>query len=900
MPEPENRPDPDALLKQVQAEERREGRGRLKVFFGFAPGVGKTYRMLQVARDLVSAGQKDVVVGMVETHGRYDTASLLLGLELLPRRQLPYRGKVLEEFDLDAALARRPKLLLLDELAHSNAQGSRHPKRWQDAQELLDAGIDVCTTLNVQHVESLNDVVEQITHVQVRETVPDSFLERADELELVDIAPEELLQRLREGKVYLPEQAARAVDHFFQRGNLLALRELALRRTAERVDADVRAFREAHGVETTWAAGERILVCVGPSPGSERLVRAARRLAAGLRAPWVAAAVEETGRAPLSDTDRDVVEGHLRLAESLGAEIARLSGPRAGEPLLAFARKEDVTRIVIGKPGRRSWREWWGGSLLDEVVRGSGAIDIQVIGGEEGLPPGRAGQRPLRSGATPGAYAMAALLVGATTGLAGLATAVLRIPDAQMLYLAAVMVAAMFFGRGPSVLAAALSVAAYDFFFVPPAMTFAVSDVRYLLTFGMMFGIGILLGSLTLRLRRAEQSAVHREERTAGLYAVSRELGSALDLEAVARASAYRAQVTFDTAVALVLPGPEGALAVRAASPDGTTLDAAELAVARWSQENGRPAGAGTDTLPGATVTCVPLRLGARTDGVLALRPRSGEGLTLEQRDFLGAFARQIAFAMERVRLSDEARQVALRARAEELRSALLSSVSHDLRTPLAAITGSAAVLREQAGLSPAVRDELLETIEKEAERLERLVANLLDMTRLEAGSVEPRREWVPVLEVVGTALARVERALEGRPVKVEVADDFPLLSVDPILLQQLLVNLLENAARYTPQGSAVEVAATREGGSLVVEVSDRGPGIPPGEEEHIFERFQRGSGQGVPGAGLGLAIARAIAQVHRGQLSGANRPGGGASFRLVLPQREAPPAAQSAGEAGP
>ena len=890
MATPAERPDPDALLRRVQAEERRERRARLKIFFGFAPGVGKTYRMLQVARELVTQGL-DVVVGAVDTHGRYDTASLILGLELLPKRTLPYRGRVLEEFDLDAALARRPALLLLDEMAHSNAPGSRHAKRWQDAMELLEAGVDVYTTLNVQHVESLNDVVEQITRVQVRETVPDSVLDRADEIELVDIAPEELLQRLRDGKVYLPEQAERALEHFFQRGNLLALRELALRRMADRVDADVLAYREEQGVQATWPTAERILVCVGSSPGGARLVRAAARMAAGLRAPWVAATVEPTAKTPMGEEDRERLDGYLRLADTLGAETARLSGTSVAAALLAYARKHNVTRIVIGKPGGSRWRELLRGSVLDEVVRGSGDIEVHAISGEPEpeREPRAPGGAALRAARWP--YAWSALLVAATTGLAMAASSLLGVPDPQMLYLLAVMVAAIWFGRGPSVLAAALSVAVYDFFFVPPAYTFAVADARYVLTFAMMFGVGLVVSSLALRLRRAEQSAVLREERTAALHTLGRELGSALHLEAVAAVAAGRGMVTFGTPVAVLIPDGQD-LPVRAASPFGYALGAAELAVARWTLEHGRLAGSGTDTLPGSAVTCAPLRLGSQTLGVLALRPAAPGPLATEQRDFLVAFARQVAFALERVRLAGQARQAALRARTEELRSSLLSSVSHDLRTPIAAILGAAGTLRGEAGLDERVRRDLLDAVCEEAERLERLVSNLLDMTRLDSGTVTPKREWIPLEEIVGAALSRMEKLLGRRAVATSIPADFPLLSVDPVLLEQLFVNLLENAVRYAGAESPIEIRAEQEGGSLVIEVADGGPGIPAGMEERIFERFQRGTHAGVVGAGLGLPIARAIAEVHGGRLTAANRPGGGAAFRLTLPLVKQPPLA--------
>jgi two-component system sensor histidine kinase KdpD len=887
---PSDRPDPDALLARLAADEARERRTRFKIFFGFAPGVGKTYRMLQVARDLVAEGV-DVVIGAVETHGRYDTAGLALGLEVLPRRPLPHRGRVLDEFDLDAALARRPKILLLDELAHTNAPGSRHEKRWQDALELLAAGIEVYTTLNVQHVESLNDVVAQITHVQVRETVPDSVLERADEIELVDVAPEELLVRLREGKVYFPEQAALAREHFFKHGNLLALRELALRRMAERVDADVLAFRQAQGVDRAWATAERLLVCVGPAPDSARIVRAGRRIAAGLRAPWIAATVEATGSAPLSEDDRERLEAHLRLAESLDAEVVRLSGVSVPEAVLEFARRRNVTRIVLGKPRHSRWRDRLRGSLVDEIIRGSGDIEVHVLSGADETASRRA-PAPGREPAPPAReYARAAAIIAATTGAAAFVRAAVDAPDVEMLFLLGVMVVALTSGRRASILAAVLAVGAYDFFFVPPQYTFHVSDARYFLTFAMMLGIGVVIGTLTLRLREQQRAAVVREQRTGALFALSRELGAAGDAAGVAAACVRAVAEAFQCDVAfLAARGREG-LEQLAAAPPASTLGTSDQAVAQWVLEHGRPGGRGTDTLPGESVLCVPLRTSGDVLAVVALRPPRERRLTGEQRELLDALGRQAAVALDRVRLADEARRASVRAKTEELRSGLLSAVSHDLRTPLAAITGAGTLLLEDGAADPALRRELTVTVVEEAERLERLVSNLLDMTRLESGVVEPRREWVPLVEVVGSALGRLERVLGGREVRVEIPDAVPLLSIDPLLVQQLFVNLLENAAKYTPPGSEIAIRAAREGGTLLVDVVDRGPGIPPGEEERVFERFHRAAGPGVRGVGLGLPIARAIAQVHGGRLTAANRPGGGALFRLTLPMLD-PPAA--------
>jgi two-component system sensor histidine kinase KdpD len=880
MRQPE-RPDPDALLARVTAQEQREARTRFKIFFGFAPGVGKTYRMLQVARDLVSEGV-EVVVGAVETHGRYDTAGLMLGLELLPRRQLPYRGRVLEEFDLDAALARRPRLILVDELAHTNAPGSRHEKRWQDVLELLEAGIEVYTTLNVQHVETLNDVVAQITSVRVRETVPDSILDRADEIELVDLPPDELLQRLREGKVYLPDQAAVAREHFFKRGNLLALRELALRRMTERVDADVLAYRAEHGVDVPWRTSERILVCVGPSPDSARLVRAAARIAAGLRAPWVAASVEATTRAPLGDEDRARLESHLRLAESLGAEIARLAGVRVADAILEFARQRNVTRIVLGKPRYPRWRDRLRGSLIDEITRGSGEIEVNVVAGQDReaarRPAAPRAPRPARE------YVRAAGAIAVTTCVAIAARRLVQLPDLEMLYLVGVMATALTTGRGPALVASALAVLSYDFFFVPPPYSLNVSDARYLLTFAMMFGVSVVIGTLTLRLREQQRAAVGRERHTAALYALSRELGSALDEQGVASVCVRAAAEVFDAEAAFLVREGRDDLAVAAALPRETVWSASERAVAQWALEHGRIAGRGTDTLPGEPVLCAPIRSWADVLGVAVVRTAGGRVLGADQRAFLEALTRQAALALERVRLAEEARKAALHAEKEALRSGLLSAVSHDLRTPLATITGAATALRDDGDLPAASRRDLSEAICEEAERLERLVSNLLDMTRLESGAVEPRREWLPLVEVVGGALTRVEKRLTGRPVRTSIPDDLPLVSVDPVLLGQLFINLLENAAKYTPAGTAIEIAARTEGGTLVVDVADEGPGIPLGEEERIFERFHRGGHAGVRGVGLGLPIARAIAQAHGGRLTASTRPGGGAVFRLMLP----------------
>jgi two-component system, OmpR family, sensor histidine kinase KdpD len=888
MTEAAGRADPDVLLKRVNEAESKSVRAKLKIFFGFAPGVGKTYAMLEAARRL-RAGGEDVVVGCVETHGRPETDALLAGLEILPRREVVHRGVVLREFDLEAALARKPAILLLDELAHTNAPGVRHQKRWQDALDLLDAGIEVHTTLNVQHVESLNDVVAQITTVRVRETIPDAVLERADKIELVDLPAEDLLARLREGKVYVPEQAAQALGNFFRRGNLLALREIALRRTADLVDADVRAYREEHGIGATWPAGERIAVGVGPSPSSARLVRAARRMAEGLRAPWTAVWVERP--APYGPEDRERLEKHLRLAESLGADVVRLTGATAAEAILRYAQRHNLTRLIVGKPTHSRLRDLVNGSLVEQLVRGSGGIDVHVISGDSRAAPPSEEDEPKRPSAWPD-YLLAAELVAVATGVAAVADRFLALPDVVMVYLVAIIVTAVRVGRGPSVLAAALSVAGYDFFFVPPRYTFAVSDTRHVLTFAMMFAVGIVLSELTVRLRTQAREARHREAITAALYALAKDLGAATDAGSVAAAIARRASDAFDGSVAVLLAGPDGGLSEAARSGDAV-LDARDLSVARWALAHGRAAGLGSDTLPGARAACVPLSTDGRVLGVMAYLPRvPGRAPDAEQRHLLDALARQGALAIERVGLAADAEAAGLRARTEEMRSSLLSAVSHDLRTPLAAITGAASALTGGApGLDAERRDELAETICEESARLERLVGNLLDMTRLASGAVDVKREWVPVEELVGGVLTRLEDALSGREVKTSVAAGLPLLSVDPVLFEQVLVNLVENAIKHTPPGTPIEIGARALPEGVAIEVADRGAGIPAGSEEVIFEKFRRGPGAGSRGFGLGLAICRGIVEAHRGTITVARRDGGGAVFTVFLPSREDVPA---------
>ena len=882
------RPDPDELLARVREEEQLSARGKLTIFFGFAPGVGKTYTMLEAARGEAEDQKRDVVVGIVETHGRYDTGSLLMGLELLPRRPVEHRGIQLDELDLDAALKRRPQLLLIDELAHMNAPGSRHLKRWQDVDELLGAGIDVFTTLNVQHLETLNDVVAQITGVIVRETVPDAVFDTASEVRVVDLPVDELLERLREGKVYVPQQAARAVDNFFRAGNLIALRELALRRTAERVDAQMRGYKAAHGIEESWHTGERVLVCVSPSPHSARLVRAARRMATSLHAELVGVYVETQASLRLSRPDRERLAQNMRLVESLGGEAVVLRAEDAAVETVRYARKRNATKIVVGKPTRPRWAEVFRSSFLDDIVRKSLEIDVYVISGQPGRdvaasppPP----QEPRRALALTGAAAAVAV-TALCTALGWYGFGQEQLADVVMMYLLGVVVVSMRYGYVPSLLAAVLGVVAFDFFFIPPYYSFAVSDLRHIVTFAVMFFVAVVISHLTKRIRDQADGARGSERRTASLYSISRELGLAPSRDLLLAAADRHLREVFGVRVAVLLPGSDGMLEGAFAEPG--PLDAADKdkGVAEWGWLHQRPAGVGTDTLPSARALFVPLKGARGRVGVLALYPSPETRLgDADDRQLLDTFAGLIGSAVERTQLAEEARRAHLRAATEQLRNSLLSSVSHDLRTPLAVVTGATSALLDEHGpRDEHVRRELLQTAHEEALRLNRLVRNLLDMTRLEAGALKVHEELQPIEEVVGAALGRMEDRLRGREVETRIPADLPLVAFDSALIEQVLINLLENATKYTPAGSPIEVAARAQDGVVEVEVSDRGPGVIPRDAERVFDKFYRAhEGEG-GGVGLGLTICRGIVAAHGGRIWVETRAGGGASFRFTLP----------------
>ncbi len=884
---PDVRPNPDDLLAQVQAEEAEAKRGSLKVFFGYAAGVGKTYSMLENAQRAKAEG-REVVVGYVEPHGRPETEALLSGLEVLPVREYEYRGVTLRDFDVDAALARSPDLILVDELAHTNAVGCRHEKRWQDVEELLEAGINVWTTLNVQHIESLNDVIGQITGVTVRETVPDRAFDLADDLELVDITPEELLLRLKAGKVYVTEQAQRAIQNFFQKSNLTALRELSLRQAARRIHTDVESARREKAAIQPWATAERLLVCVGPSPTTARVIRTARRMAAALDAPWLAVSVDLTGE-PSSTPAKQQVSQHFRLAERLGAETATLAGQNVTDTILDFARSRNVTKILIGKTNQPRWRRLIFGTVVDDVLENSGDIDVYVIHGEEEQTED-APARTTTSPATKLHYFLAFGLVG-LTGLIAYGLRFLHFADAEantvMLFLAAVAWTAFRYGRGPAIFASILAVLVFDFFFVPPFHTFAVADTQYVVTFAAMLTIGLVISTLTSRLRAQIESTRQRERRTSALYELGKQLSSLYGNVFLVGAAGGKIAEMLGGEVAIYLRQPSSSPELAFGHDTTIAKHAVSLPVAQWVIEHDQVAGAGTNTLPNAVALFFPLTGSQGTHGAIAIRAPDAERLLdPEFRRLLDACANQLALALERDQLAIEAANARIQADAEQVRSSLLSSVSHDLKTPLAAIAGASSSLLEASSLDEDTSRQLLETVADEAARLNRLLENILQMSKLEAGAATPNCQWHVLEELVGSALHRTRRELARHEVAVHLPNDLPLLYVDGLLMEQVFVNLFENAARYTPEGTELTIRAALDGKQVRIAISDNGPGLPAGAEERIFDKFYRASStaDGGRGSGLGLAICRAIIKAHSGTIVAANRPGGGAEFVIRLP----------------
>ena len=892
----EARPDPDQLLAHVQAEEARAKRGRLRIFFGSSAGVGKTYAMLEAAHN-VRANGTDVVVGYIEPHGRADTERLLEGLQQLPFLPVSYRGIIRREFDLDAALKRHPAILLVDELAHSNITGGepapRHPKRWQDIQELLDAGINVWTTVNVQHLESLNDLVFQITGVRQRETVPDKVFDEAAEIELIDLPPDDLLARLRAGKVYVADEVATAVERFFRTPNLMALRELALRRVADRVEAAARALPVDRA--RTRLAGDRVLVAVGPDEQAEQLVRAGKRMADALDAAWTVVYVETPELLRLSDAERNRRIDVLRLAESLGAETVTLGGPSPAAVLLEYAQTRNATRVIVGAPKARGWRRWLRQSTPQQLVRQARTFDVIIIAVAEE----RLSHRKPNGGVFPDEdarairwdrYASAAATTAVCTGIAFAMYPRFELSNLVMVYLLGVTVAGLRFGRAPASLTATLNAIAFDFFFVPPRFSLAISDAQYLVTFVVMITIALVIANLMSSVRQQTRVAGARERRTALLYAMSRELVATRGIEALTRVAVSHVAEVFQCQAVVLLPNADGKLSYPRDPPLDRSLHGADLAVAQWVADHGKQAGLGTDTLPAAPALYVPLREGDKPLGVLAVLPSNPRRILLpEQRHLLETFAGQIGLALERAQLAEAAEGARLNAERESLRNTLLASISHDLRTPLSVIAGAGSALAQHGtALDEKTRVTLARSVETKAREMSDLVSNVLDLMRFESGHMVLRRDWQTLDDLVGAAQGNLEAKLAQHHVDVRIPYDLPAVHVDANLIVQVFSNLFDNIAKYTPPGTRVHVSAMLDGNLVRVRVEDEGPGLPVGDPERLFDKFQRGSDEGtVVGVGLGLAICQAIIHAHGGEIEAQRREGGGARFEFTLPAEE-------------
>ena len=886
------RPSPDALVELAHRDEKRAG--RLKIFLGAAPGVGKTYEMLQSAQQRRRDGI-DVVVGVVETHGRAETLALIEGLEVIPRRIVTYKDRTFDEMNLDAVLARRPKLVLVDELAHTNAPESRHPKRYLDVEEIIAAGIDVYTTLNIQHVESLNSVVAQITRIRVRETVPDSILDRADDIEAIDIAPDDLIQRLREGKVYLPKQAERALKNFFSPGNLTALRELTLRRTAQRVDEQLLTHMQAHAIRGPWAAGERILVCVDEDPRCTTLVRYAKRIADRLHASWTAIHIE-TGRSlQLSEAQRDRISEALRLAERLGADPIMIPGDQRhiADDLIGYARSNNVTQIVIGKAKRSRWFEMVNGSVVHELVSRAGNISVHVMAGEEPAADGSKHAKPAASAERVklSPYAFALTMVAGSLGVAEAIQPIFGLQNVDLVFLTAIVGVAVTYGLYPSLLAVVTASLCYNFFFLPPLYTLTIADPTNVAALFFFTLVAVLVSNLAARTRAQAKVSQARARITEALYSFSRKLAACVSVDDVLWASAYQIASMLQVRVVMLLP-EDGTIALKAGYPPEDTLDGGDLAAANWAWTNNRAAGRGSDTLPGGKRLFAPMRTGRGPIGVVGLESdKVGALFTPEQRRLLDALLDQAALAIERVNLVEDLDSAKLVAETDRLRSSLLTSISHDLKTPLASILGSASTLRDyRAALDDDSQSGLVATIIEESERLNRFIANLLDMTKLESGAVMPNFALCDLSEIVDVALNRAAKILGHHKVDVRLADGLPMLKLDAVLFEQILFNLLDNAAKYSVEETTISLQTWRDGDWVCLQILDEGDGIADQDLALVFEKFYRArKGDRVrAGTGLGLAISRGFVEAMGGTIEAGNRSDrSGAVFTLKLPVPE-------------
>jgi two-component system sensor histidine kinase KdpD len=875
---PDTRPDPDTLLQALKKEEEQATKGKLKIFFGMCAGVGKTYDMLKSAHE--ARGKNiDLVIGIVETHGRPETEALLAGLPTVPRRKIEYKGTTLGEMDLDAIIVRRPQLVLVDELAHTNAPGSRHTKRYQDVLELLDHGIDVYATLNVQHLESRADTVAQITGSTIRETVPDLILEQADEVELIDIPPDELLKRLSEGKVYTPERSQQAIQNFFQKGNLTALREMSLRITAERVDHQLRDYMRSKRIAGPWKSGQRLLLGISPSPHSVSLIRWARRMAYTMDASWIAVYVEAART--LSESAKTQLAKNIKLAQELGAEVITTADEDIAAALVRVAHEQNATQLLVGKPQRAySLRK----NLLDHVIEQSGGLDVYVVGGDKRPTSRVAFNLPeIHSGLLQ--YAVAAAIVCLIVVISYPLSSIVGYQTISLILLLAVALLSLKLGAGPVLLGAAMSALAWNFFFIPPQFTFAIGLAQDILMFVAYFAIAAITGTLTARIRAREKAVRFREERATALYTLTRDLSNAQNQDEVAKAAATNIRKFFNTEVAVFLSDPDGEIFTKAHQASTFRTDEKEFGVAAWVYWNEKKAGKFTDTLPFATATYYPMSGPRYPLGVVGVRFMEDGRLTLDQETLLENFIRQIASTLEREQLNEMAKRSIASVEAERLYKTLFNSISHELRTPIAAIvSASEGLLDATTATNEGVRKDLSSEIHTAAERLNRLVENLLDMTRLESGRIRPNRDWCDLRDLIAASLRKLERELSNHDVILNIPVDMALVKLDFGLIEQAMTNLLHNASLYTPPGTQIQVNVSRRNQDCIIEVSDNGPGFPKEALARIFEKFYRVPGTGAGGTGLGLSIVRGFVEANGGTITVGNKPEGGARFVMTLP----------------
>jgi two-component system, OmpR family, sensor histidine kinase KdpD len=878
--------NPDVLLANFRREDAKGTRGALKVFFGMAPGVGKTYAMLEAARRELAAG-RDVVIGYVETHGRKETDALAQGLPLIPRVQVDHRGMPLSEMDLDAVLTRRPQVVLVDEFAHTNAPGLRHPKRYQDVLELLAAGIDVFTTLNVQHLDTRAEAVRQIAGIPVRETVPDSALDNA-EFELVDLAPDELRGRLAAGKVYLPESARSAQENFFRKGNLTALRELALRFVAEQVGEDVLAYRQAHNIKDPWKSGQRLLVALSPSPTSASLVRWTRRLAGELQAPWSAVYVEMP--ATLAQEAQETLSKNFALVRELGGQLVTTTDDDVVRGILRVAREQNATQIVVGKPaGWRTLELIRGGSFLNRLIRASGNIDIHAVRADEHPAIFRQTVSPQFTKAHPRDYGIALAVVAGVTGLNAILQNWLGYQSLALVYLLSVIVLAMFVARGATLLAATLTACFWNYFFTQPRFTFRIADASDWMMFCTYFVVALAMGQLAARLRAQQGAERHREQRATALYLLTRELAQASDYPDLLAIIIREVAKATNAQVCLSLPSDDSNAALTPYFASTWSMEEKEQSVASWAYSHRQPSGKTTDTLPSAEGLHLPLLAGERALGVLSLRFKPTEPLTTQQRDLLQAFVNQIGLVLDRQRLRDAEQEAKLVSESERLSKTLLNSISHEIRTPIAAITTASSTLTGTP-CDNSLHAAMGREVQEAAGRLNRLVGNLLSMTRLETGHIQPKLDWCDVADLVHSALKELERELAGHPLTVDLEKGLPPVKMDFVLTQQCLNNLLLNAAVHTPAGTPIEIRVFGQRQELVLAIADRGPGLPAEALECVFNKFYRAPAAPTGGTGLGLAIVKGFAEAQGGHATAENRAGGGSVFSIRLPLIKAPP----------